>query len=189
MQSQAENNILLLDNLSRGDNSSLNKFLPLVYNELRNIASSYLRNEYENRTLQTTELVHEAYEKLLGNQNISWNNKAHFFGIAANAMRQILVDLARKRKSLKRGGNHIRVSLYDGLVIVDERDEKLLALDDALTHLESFDSRLSKIVELRYFSGLTIEETAEAMSISPSTIKREWNLAKAWLFRELKLDT
>ncbi len=188
MQDQTqENNSTLLTNVCSGNREALDEFLPLVYNELRRLASNYLRAEYGNRTIQTTELVHEAYIKLIGGQDISWQNKAHFFGIAANSMRQILVDLARKRKSLKRGGNQTKVSLFDDLVIMDESDEKLLALDEALKKLETLDERLCKIVELRYFSGLTIEETAEVLSTSSSTVKREWNLAKAWLYRELSL--
>ena len=189
MQNQIqENNTSLLINVSSGDKEALNRFLPMVYNELRRLASGYLRAEYGSRTIQTTELVHEAYIKLIGGQNISWQNKAHFFGIAANSMRQILVDLARKRKSQKRGGNQTKISLFEGLIIMDDSDDKLLALDEALKKLETLDERLSKVVELRYFSGLTINETAEVLNTSASTVKREWNLAKAWLYRELSLS-
>ncbi len=187
MQNQKQLNTLLLNNITHGENEALNNLLPLVYNELRQLASKYLRAEFGNRTIQTTELVHEAYIKLIGGQNISWQNKAHFFGIAANSMRQILVDLARKRKSQKRGGNNTIISLYEDLVIMDESDDKLLALDEALNKLATFDERLRRIVELRYFSGLTIDETAEVLQISDSTIKREWNVAKAWLYREMKM--
>ncbi len=189
MQDQIqENNTALLIDIGRGDKEALNRFLPVVYNELRRLASSYLRAEYGSRTIQTTELVHEAYIKLIGGQNISWQNKAHFFGIAANSMRQILVDLARKRKSQKRGGNQTKISLFEDLVIMDDSDDKLLALDEALKKLETLDKRLCKVVELRYFSGLTINETAEALNTSASTVKREWNVAKAWLYRELNLS-
>lgn len=188
MNSQVQiNNITLLNEVGRGDKEALNQFLPQVYNELRKLASSYLRMEYRNRTIQTTELVHEAYIKLIGGQNITWQNKAHFYGIAANSMRQILVDLARKRKTQKRGGDQTKISLYENLLVMEDTDEKLLALDEALTKLAAFDKRLCNIVELRYFSGLTISETAEVLNISSSTIKREWNVAKAWLYRELSL--
>jgi len=188
MQNQnQENNAALLASVSKGDKEALNQLLPLVYNELRRLASSYLHAELNNRTIQTTELVHEAYIKLIGGKNVSWQNKEHFFGIAANSMRQILVDLARKRSSQKRGSYYTRISLVDDLVVIDDTDDKLLALDEALKKLEVFDERLCKIVELRYFSGLTINETAEVLNISDSTIKREWNVAKAWLHRELSL--
>lgn len=180
-----ENNATLLVSVGQGDKEALNKFLPLVYNELRKLASNYLHAEYGNRTIQTTELVHEAYIKLIGGKNISWQNKAHFFGIAANSMRQILVDMARKRKSQKRGGNRTKISLFEDLIIMDDGDDKLLALDEAMKKLELLDEKLCKIVELRYFSGLTISETAEVLNTSASTIKREWNVAKAWLYREL----
>ncbi len=184
-QPSRENITILLNDVSSGNKEALNELLPLVYNELRKLASKYLGAEYKNRTIQTTELVHEAYLKLLGNQNISWQNRAHFFGIAANSMRQILVDLARKRNAKKRGGDETKISLQEGLIIMDETDDKLLALDEALKKLETFDKRLSQIVELRFFSGLTIEETAAVLNFSDSTIKREWNVAKAWLYKEL----
>lgn len=180
-----ENNATLLLSVGQGDKEALNRFLPVVYNELRRLASNYLHAEYGNRTIQTTELVHEAYIKLIGGKNISWQNKAHFFGIAANSMRQILVDLARKRKSQKRGGNQTKISLFEDIIIIDDSDDKLLALDEAMKKLELLDDKLCKIVELRYFSGMTINETAEVLNTSASTIKREWNVAKAWLYREL----
>jgi RNA polymerase sigma factor (TIGR02999 family) len=155
-----------------------------VYDELRQLAASYLRQEYQHRTIQTTELVHEAYIRLVGS-DITWENRAHFFGIAARSMRQILVAQARKRNSEKRGGEFTRVSLAEGILVSDQTDGKLLALEESLTKLETFDERLCKIIELRFFTGLSIEETAVAMMLSPATIKREWAVAKAWLHREI----
>jgi RNA polymerase sigma factor (TIGR02999 family) len=177
---------LLLNELQNGNKESINKILPLVYNELRRLASKYLKKEYSNRTIQTTELVHEAYLKLIGSNEVSWQNRTHFFGIAANAMRQILVDYARKRKAGKRGEGKDNISLDDAPTISVQTDEQILALDNALKKLETVDERSCKIVELRYFSGLTIEETAEFLEISPATTKRDWNFAKAWLYREIK---
>ena len=179
---------LLLDGYSRGDKAALTKILPIVYSELHRISSSYLRKEYSNVTLQTTDLVHEAYIKLFGDQNLSWQNRAHFFAIAANSMRQILVDYARKKNAQKRGGDFTQISLFEGIILAEGSDDKIIALDDALTKLSLFDPQLSKIVELRFFSGLSIEETANVLNVSDSTIKREWNVAKAWLFREINKD-
>jgi len=176
----------LLNEISSGNELAIEQVLPLVYNELRRISSKYLSEEYRKHTFQTTELVHEAYLKLVGNQQISWESRAHFFGIAAQSMRQILVDYARRRKSQKRGGGERKLSLDDAPNISKESDEQILALDEALTHLESVEERSSKIVELRYFSGLTINETAEILKISPTTVKRDWNFAKAWLYREIQ---
>ena len=155
----------LLVELQEGNQQVVNRLLPVVYNELRRLASKYLSREYEKRTIQTTELVHEAYIKLVGNVNISWQNRAHFFGIAANSMRQILVDYARKRLAEKRGGNFTRVSLFEGILVFNETNERIIALDEALAKLSEMDSRFSRIVELRYFTGLTIDETAEVMQI------------------------
>ena len=177
---------ILLNELQSGNKETINKILPIVYNELRQLASKYLNKEYSNRTIQTTELVHEAYLKLIGSTDISWQNRAHFFGIAANAMRQILVDNARKRNANKRGEGKDKISLDEAPTISVQTDEQILALDEALKKLEIVDGRSCKIVELRYFSGLTIEETAEFLEISPATIKRDWNFAKAWLYREIQ---
>ena len=176
----------LLIKYGEGDKNALSQLLPQIYNELRKISSRYLHDEYRNHTLQTTELVHEAYIKLMGNQKLSWQNKAHFFGIAAQSMRQILVDYARKKKSLKRGEGKANISLDEAFEITEDNDDKILALDEALKRLESVEERSSKIVELRYFSGLTFEETAEVLNISESTAKRDWNFAKAWLYREMR---
>ncbi|NWF51285.1 MAG: sigma-70 family RNA polymerase sigma factor [Ignavibacteriaceae bacterium] len=176
---------LLLEECVNGNKGAVDQLLPHVYNELRRISSKYLRDEFRNHTLQTTELVHEAYLKLVGNQNINWQSRAHFFGIAAQSMRQILVDHARKRKSLKRGEGKSNISLEEVFEVSEKADDQILALDEALKKLESIEERSSKIVELRYFSGLTIEETAEVLNISPATAKRDWNFAKAWLYREI----
>lgn len=179
----AEITRLLID-LRGGSPEALERLLPLVYDELQKLASKYLHQEYQQRTLQTTDLVHEAYLRLAGS-DVSWENRAHFFGIAARTMRQILVGQARRRNAEKRGGEFTRVSLAEDILIADQTDDKLLALEDALVLLESFDARLCKIIELRFFTGLSIEETAEAMTLSPATIKREWAVAKAWLMREI----
>jgi len=175
----------LLNDYSQGNRPVLTEILPLVYNELRKISSRYLREERRNHTFQTTELVHEAYIKLIGNENISWESRAHFFGIAANSMRQILVDHARKRNAYKRGKGEIKLSLDEAPTIAVENNDQILALDLALKKLESLDERSGKIVEMRFFSGLSIEETAEALNISTSTAKRDWNFAKAFLYREM----
>ncbi len=176
---------LLLEDCINGRKGAVDKLLPLVYGELKRIASKYLRDEYRQHTFQTTELVHEAYMKLIGGENINWQNRAHFFGIAANSMRQILVDYARKRNSQKRGEGQTILSLNEALGIAVQSDEDILALDEALKKLESFDAGLNKIVELRFFAGLNVEETASVLGSSASTVKREWSLARAWLFREL----
>ena len=175
----------LLNNLNSGDSSALNEILQVVYKELKRISSHYLNEEYRKNTMQTTELVHEAYIKLIGNNNITWQSRAHFFGIAAKTMRQILVDHARHKKALKRGDGIKNITFGDSLFTINDSDQ-ILALDDALQRLEKVEERSSKIVELRYFSGLSIEETAEALDISPATVKRDWSFAKAWLYRELQ---
>jgi len=155
-----------------------------VYDELRKIASSYLSRERPGQTIQTSDLVHEAYLRL-AEADVSWQNRAHFFGIAARSMRQILVDYARKRNAEKRGGGMTRVSLSESVLVLDEDFSRLLMLDDALRRLEQVDARLCKVVELRYFSGLTVGETAEVLSVSTRTVENDWNLAKAWLFRTM----
>ena len=175
----------LLNKATHGDEFALERILPLVYNELRTISSKYLRDEYRKHTLQTTELVHEAYIKLIGSENLTWESRAHFFGIAARSMRQILVDYARKRKANKRGSGQTLISLDKAEFALSDSEDQILNLDDALSQLEKLDERSSKIVELRFFSGLSIEETAQMLNISPATVKRDWNFAKAWLYREI----
>ena len=176
---------LLLNEYSNGDQLAFERILPLVYDELRTISSKYLRDEYRKHTLQTTELVHEAYIKLIGDEKLTWENRAHFFGIAARSMRQILVDYARKRKALKRGLGQTKLSLDNAEFLLSDSEEQIINLDDALEKLEQLDERASKIVELRFFSGLSIEETSNMLNISAATVKRDWNFAKAWLYREI----
>jgi RNA polymerase sigma factor (TIGR02999 family) len=177
---------LLLQEINRGGNESraaLDNLLPIVYDELRRLAGSFLQREHAV-SLQTTELVHEAYFKLTDQRTVDWQNRGQFFAIAAQAMRRLLIDSARQRKSLKRGGE--KISLDDAPTIPVEDDQKLLALDQALTELEKFDEQQCRIVELRYFAGLTIEETAGALHVSPSTVKREWEIARTWLYQRMK---
>jgi len=175
---------LLLD-WSNGNKEAVNKLIPLVYNHLRGLANHYLRRERPNHTLQATALIHEAYLRLVDQTNVRWQNRAHFFGIAANLMRQILVNHALSHNSAKRGGGAYKLSLDEAVGLSKERDVDLVALDEALTRLAALDSRQGRIVELRFFGGLTIEETAEVLGISPATVKREWTTAKAWLYREI----
>ena len=181
----AENITDLLVSYGRGDKESLDKLMPVVYDELRRQAARYLRREQPGHTLQTTALIHEAYVRLVDQRNVQWQNRAHFFGIAAQMMRRILVDHARTKKRAKRGGSDIKVSLDDATVAVKGQDLDVVAVDEALTRLAKIDEQQSRVVELRFFSGLTVEETAEVMGISPATVKRDWSMAKAWLHREL----
>ncbi len=175
---------LLLRKASDGDRTAPDELLPLVYDELRKLARHYLENERADHTLQATALVHEAYIRLVDWENVSWENRAHFFAVAAGVMRKILVDYARQKKAQKRGDGQ-KLALDDAVSFASEREVDLVALDDALESLAKFDKTQARIVELRFFGGLTIEETAEVLRISPSTIKREWGLAKAWLRREI----
>ena len=168
-----------------GDQAALEQLLPLVYEELHRLARQYMRHERKDNTLQTSALVNEAYLRLVDQKNVKWQNRAHFFAIAAQIMRRILVDHARKRSYQKRGGNAMRVTLDETLMISDERAAEVVALDDALTSLADLDERKSKIVELRFFAGLSIEETAEILAVSPGTVMRDWTLAKAWLRRAI----
>ena len=160
--------------------------MSLVYDELRKIAGQYLRKERSDHTLQPTALVHEAYLKLVDISDISWQDRAHFFAVSSNVMRHILVDHARARATGKRGGEAERIALEDAISFSNEPDVDLLALDEALKQLAEFDEQQSRIVELRFFGGLTIEETAHVVGISSATVKREWAMAKSWLFRKLK---
>jgi RNA polymerase sigma factor (TIGR02999 family) len=176
----------MLRQWGHGNQEALDALLPLVYDELHRQASRYLRRERQNHTLQTTALIHEAYLKLIDQREADWQNRAHFFGIAANLMRRILVDYARTRHRAKRGGIGENVPLEEVHLAVSEgKTIDLEALDEALTRLAEFDARQAKIVELRYFSGLSIEETAEILQISPTTVKTEWKAARAWLYREI----
>lgn len=179
----------MLANWRNGDSAALNELLPVIYDELRQLAAGYLRRESAGHTLQATALVNEAYLRLVDQTQVNWQNRAHFFGAAANLMRQILIQHARAKHAEKRGGDAQKLYLDEvsGLVdnLVKEQNLDLLALDDALNRLATIAPQQSRVVELRFFAGLSIEETAEALGISPATIKREWNMAKAWLHREL----
>lgn len=172
----------------QGDPDALNALLPLVYEEMRRLAGSYLRNESAGHTLQPTALAHEAYLRLLDQRQVSWQNRAHFMGLAAQAMRRILVDHARRRLAQKRGGDAVHVTLDDQDVPggIPELGVPIEELNDALDALAALDARQARVVELRFFTGLSIEETAEVLAVSPATIKRDWTLARAWLHRELK---
>lgn len=185
MQERPENITELLASYGRGDKESLDQLIPIVYDELRRQAARYLRREQAGHTLQTTALIHEAYVRLVDQRNMQWQNRAHFFGIAAQMMRRILVDHARSKKRAKRGGSDIRVSLGDAEVAAKDQELDVVALDRALERLARIDEQQSRVVELRFFSGLSVEETAEVMGISKSTVKRDWSMAKAWLHREL----
>jgi RNA polymerase sigma factor (TIGR02999 family) len=175
----------LLIRWSDGDNAALDELAPQVYSELRRLAKYYLRQERPDHTLQPSDLVHEAYLRLVDEKEVDWQNRAHFFGIASVRMRHILVEHARSRQAAKRGGGEYRLSLSEADRRAGNRDINLLALDDALQRLEALDPLKSRIVELRYFGGLTIEETAEALRISPATVKRDWSMARAWLRSEI----
>jgi RNA polymerase sigma-70 factor, ECF subfamily len=170
---------------SDGDQAALNKLTPLVYEELRRLARRYMSLEGKGHTLQTTALVHEAYLRLFNRQSVHWQNRAHFFAIAAQLMRCILVDHARGHAYQKRGGKAQMVSLDEAAIISQERASEVIALDEALTALAAIDPQQSCIIELRFFGGLSVEETAEVLSLSPATIKREWSSAKLWLLREI----
>jgi len=176
----------MLQEWSGGKQEALDALLPHVYAELRRQASRYLRGERAGHTLQTTALIHEAYLKLIDQRTVNWQNRAHFFGIAAQAMRRILVDYARGRHREKRGGIGEDLPIEEAaLVVSEERSIDLVALDEALTRLAEFDERQARIVELRYFSGLSVEETAEVLRLSPATVKNDWRTAKAWLYQEI----
>jgi RNA polymerase sigma factor (TIGR02999 family) len=168
-----------------GDQAALEQLMPLVYEELRKLAHQHMRREHPGHTLQTTALVNEAYFRLVGQKQVRWQNRAHFFAISAQLMRRILVDHARGRQYAKRGGGAQKVSLDGVAVVAQEQAADLLALDEALRSLAAVDERKCRIVELRYFGGLGVEETAEALKLSPRTVMREWSMAKAWLYRAL----
>ena len=172
-----------------GDQSALDKLMPLVYDELHGLAHRYMAHERPEHTLQTSALVNEAYVRLVDPKNVHWQNRAQFFGIAATLMRRILVGYARSRKRVKRGAGAFRISLAEAAILSQERAADMVALDDALENLASVDKRKSQVVELRFFGGLSIDETAEVLKVSPGTVMRDWTLAKAWLLREVMGDT
>ena len=175
----------MLIDWSNGDREALDRLLPVVYTELHRQAARHLRRERAGHTLQTTDLIHEAYLRLVDQRNVRWQNRAHFFAVAAQLMRRILVDHARRRGRAKRGGSSIALPLDEGLVMAAESESDLLALDEALTRLAAIDARQTQIVELRFFGGLSIEETAAVLGVSPTTVKDDSNIAKAWLRREI----
>jgi RNA polymerase sigma factor (TIGR02999 family) len=168
-----------------GDREALEELMPLVYDELRRLAHYYLRQERNDHTLQSTALVHEAYLRLAGQNPPQWQNRAHFFGIAAHVMRQILVEYARGRGAAKRGGNACRLTLDETIALPQQLDVDVVELDRALNGLAELDPQQSRIVELRFFAGLTIEDTSEVLGISPATVKRDWVTARAWLYRAM----
>ena len=176
----------LLNRLQGGDRKAESQLIPLVYNELRRLASAYMRRERSDHTLQSTALVHEAYIRLSDQKNVSWQNRAHFFAVAAQLMRRILVDHARARLAQKRAARPDRIQVDKVFTFTPERSNDLLALDEVLNRLGQKDPRTLQVVELRFFGGLTVEEAAEALGISPRTIKREWNFGRAWLRAELE---
>jgi RNA polymerase sigma factor (TIGR02999 family) len=185
--SSSKNVTQLLADWGGGDKQALEELMAVVYQELHRLADYYLRRERQGHTLQATALINEAYLKIIDQHSVNWQNRAHFFGVAAQMMRRILVDHARSHLYAKRGGGAQKLTLDEALSLPQqERDLELVALDDALQRLEEMDAQQAKIIELRFFGGLTIEETAEVLGISPATVKREWSWAKAWLYNEIK---
>lgn len=179
----------LLVEVANGNPAAQEQLVPLVYSELKRLARAYMRRERDGHTLQTTALVHEAYLRLVRPQPRNWQGRSHFFGIAANLMRQILIDHARARLREKRGGVVVVLPLDEALAFSPEHSEELVRLDEALERLSKLDPRQSRIVELRFFGGLSVEETAEFLGVSPKTVKRDWSVAKAWLHGELRNDS
>jgi RNA polymerase sigma-70 factor, ECF subfamily len=171
-----------------GDRAALDQLLPVVYQELRRMAGNYLRQENPGHTLQPTALVHEAWLRLIDQARVDWRNRAQFFGVAAQMMRRILVDHAKAKHREKRGGDAVKLSLDDVINLSRERAADLIALDDALDELTRVDERKSRVVELRYFGGFTIEEIAQILEVSPETVMRDWKLAKAWLYQQIRQE-
>ena len=176
----------LLDAWSNADQSALNKLASLILPDLRRIAKHHLDRERPGHSLQTTALVNEAYLRLVGMRKVNWKDRAHFFALSVQLIRHILVDAARARRSRKRGGYAVKVTLTEALAVSDRRSADLVALDDALNTLSAVDPRKAKMVELRFFGGLSVKETAEVLHVAPNTVLRDWKLAKAWLWREIK---
>src|SRR5262245_5560178 len=170
---------------SAGDQSAFDRLVPLVHQELRVLARRYMRGERSDHTLQATALVNEAYIRLIDVKRVQWQNRTHFLAVAAQTMRRILVEFARHRGRQKRGGSAVRVTIDDALEVAEKKDADLVALSDALTALAAFDARMSQVVELRFFGGFSVQETADVLSVSPETVMRDWKTAKAWLLREL----
>jgi RNA polymerase sigma-70 factor, ECF subfamily len=187
MTETSQNSITqLLVAWSDGDRAALDELVPLVYSELRRIARNYMRGERKGHTLQTTALIDETYVRLVNQKHVRWQNRAHFLAIASSLMRRILVDYARRRQYQKRGAGALQVTLGNAETVAIERTPDLVALDEALTSLAQIDERRSRVVELKFFGGLSIEETAEVLKVSPTTVERDWTVAKAWLHKTLK---
>jgi RNA polymerase sigma factor (TIGR02999 family) len=178
----------LLDDWKHGDSSALEKLTPLIYDEMRRIAHRYVRRERNGHTLQTTALINEAYLRLAGSDSPDWQNRQHFFAVTAQVMRHILIDHARRRRAQKHGGDGQQVSLSEAEAMTNERASELIALDEALEELAALDSRKSQVVQLRYFGGLSLEETAKALGVSLMTVRRDWRAAKAWLYKKVMSD-
>ncbi|MGH7477194.1 MAG: sigma-70 family RNA polymerase sigma factor [Longimicrobiales bacterium] len=176
----------LLRELSHGGRDALDQLFPLVYDELHQIAHGRLRHEQPGHTLDTSALVHEVYIKLADLDRMTWQNRVHFLAVAAQAMRRLLVNHAMSKQAKKRGGRRRQVTLDEGILMADQRSAEFLALDDALARLEEIDARHARVVECRFFGGMSIEETAEVLGVSPATVKRDWRMARAWLTRELE---
>jgi RNA polymerase sigma factor (TIGR02999 family) len=185
-EQRAEDVTQLLIELSQGNRVKVDLLLPLIYDELRSLATNYLRRERADHTLQATALVHEAYLRLIDQTRVNWQNRAHFFGVAAQLMRRLLVDYARKHNAEKRGADFQKLTLDENIEKAVERSEEIIELDRALEALAAIDEQKARIVELRYFGGLTVEETAEVMGVTPITIKRHWRMARAWLYGQMK---
>ena len=177
---------LTTEKARRRNQEAATKLIPVIYQELHRLAVGHLRRERPDHTLQPTALVHEAYIKLVAQRNADWQSRVHFFAVASKLMRRILIDYARRHLRVKRGGRQAKLSLDEVLLVSPDRPDKVLALDESLTRLEKLDARQGRIVELRYFGGLTVEEAAEILGVSPTTVRREWTSAKAWLYGELK---
>ena len=176
---------MLLKDVSGGSQAALEKLVPVVYDELRRLASYYLRQERSDHTLQATALVHEAYLRLVDQRNVDWKNRNHFFGVAAHLMRRVLLMHAREHRAAKRGGSVQKISLEETAIFSSAQADEFVYLDELLNRLSALDGQQERVVELRFFAGLSVEETAQLMSISPATVKRDWAMAKAWLAREM----
>jgi RNA polymerase sigma-70 factor (ECF subfamily) len=184
--SESQEVTMLLSALTNGEEGAASKLIPMVYDELRRLAGSYMRRERVDHTLQATALVNEAYLKLIEQRAVNWQSRAHFFGVAAQLMRRILIDYARGHTREKRGGEQKKVSLDEVFLFSEQQADELLAVDDSLNLLAKMDPRQARVVELRFFAGLSVEEAAEALGVSPKTVKRDWSVAKAWLYADLK---
>lgn len=189
MEKRPQDVTVLLRAWGKGDKEALDRLMPLVYNELHRLAQGYMARERPGHSLQPTALVNEAYVRMVDATNVDWKDRAHFFAVCARMMRRILIDRARARAYQKRGGGEAALSLDESLAAAADKDAELVALDEALTRLAAVDARKSRVVELRFFTGLGVEDIAAALNVSPETVMRDWKMAKAWLYRELKGPT